>query len=56
MTINAFVAACCSGAFIDYDGIGHVSDGELMYGEIKPSDVVRHEYDNRWANVVWFNR
>lgn len=58
MTLGEFVARCLAGLFIDYDGNGHYSDGEVRFTKriINPSDVTNGDIDTSFSHVVWYNR
>ena len=58
MTIDDFVDECKSGLLIDYDGVAHPVVNNKMNGNIflKPSQVLKGEYDKRFTHIVWFNR
>ena len=56
-TMDDFKEDCLNGSFIDYDGFGYYSDGEMESDiHILPSDIksgcVRDDFDY----VVWYNR
>lgn len=58
MSADEFISACQSGSFIDYDGEAEYSNGHTVYMDkiIKPSAVVRGEFDRKYTHVVWYNR
>lgn len=60
MTKEEFIDSCKRGWFIDYDGVGDLSDGFFlsMSHKIYPSEVKRGTYEwPLWAtHVVWYNR
>jgi len=64
MTMEKWLAAVKSGAFIDYDGMGDYSDGtniikidnDGIWDWIYPSDVEKGTIDLRWSHVVWYNK
>ena len=57
MTIPDFVDACKCGMFTDYDGCGYyATETEMTNQEIRPSDVLKKQYNPEYSHVVWFNR
>jgi len=57
MTMEAFVACCKDGGFVDSDGSGTYATATKMSNvSIHPSDIVDDNYDYRYSHVVWFNK
>ena len=57
MTMPDFIAACECGMFIDCDGCGfYATEIEILNQEIRPSDVLKKQYNTEYSHVVWFNR
>jgi hypothetical protein len=58
--ITDWVGACKMGAFIDYDGVGHLAyEDQMSDVEVWPSMVQYDEFDKirqDFTHVVWFNR
>lgn len=55
-TMDEFIECCESHSFVDYDGYGYYSDGKLMYGLVRPSDVIKGKINKSYSHVVWFNK
>jgi hypothetical protein len=57
MEMKEFIQACDMGAFIDYDGSGHLIVGDKMAQNITivPSDIVHGLY-REYEKVIWFNK
>ena len=55
--LDQFSKMCNCGAFIDYDGHGYYSDGELVdYSEmIRPSQIRKHGVNSNFTHVLWLN-
>jgi len=57
MTMKDFVECCECGGFIDYDGSGNYSDGDMQANiGISPSDVTAGKYRKDFSHVAWYNR
>jgi len=63
MTMKDFIHCCETGAFIDYDGHGHYSDGTQEFvgerfddGRVKPSMVKKGLINTSYSHIIWFNR
>ena len=60
MSLKEFIAACAIGAFIDYDGYGHLcTETHESDITISPSDIGPDGYqppDPILTHVNWFNR
>ena len=56
--IDQFKNMCDCGAFIDYDGYGYYSDGELVdYSfTLRPSHVRKNGLDQKFTHILWLNR
>jgi hypothetical protein len=56
-----FIKLCQCAAFIDYDGFGEYSDGELVLekgfdNRITPSQVIAGKFNHDFTHVLWYNR
>lgn len=57
MTLEEFVEACKTGAFINYDGFGNYATKDTCSDiQIYPSDITAGKYRSDFTHVIWFNR
>jgi hypothetical protein len=61
MTIENWIDLCKDGVFIDYDGFGYFSDGEVEFdeeGEVYPSMLKHPKKFNPKHHkfIAWYNR
>jgi len=57
-TLNEFTYNCFRGLFIDNDGSGYYSDGNIYYHNrpAYPSEIVTGNADKNYTHVIWFNK
>ena len=55
ITVEEFKRLCDGGEFIDYDGHGCASDGNLM-SDVVISPSTRHKTPDDATHIIWFNR
>jgi len=57
-TLSEFTNHCLRGLFIDYDGSGYYSNGNVYYCNrpAYPSEIVIGDIDSTYTHVLWFNK